>query len=260
MADLIETVQDGIATLTMNRPDRLNAFSEEMLRSLCEALPRLGMDPAVGAIVLTGAGRAFCAGGDVKGMAARKDRTFEERLEDLRWKQQIPILLRTTPKVVVAAINGTAVGAGLCLVAACDLRVAARSARFGTAFAGVGFSGDLGGSWTLTRLLGTAKARELYLMGEMFGTAEAEAMGLLTRCVDDGTALDAATALAHRFADGPRVAYGYMKRNLYAAETQPLPEVLELEAMHQMRTLTTEDHREAIAAFVEKRKPVFRGR
>jgi 2-(1,2-epoxy-1,2-dihydrophenyl)acetyl-CoA isomerase len=231
-----------------------------MLRALCEALPRLGMDPDVGAIVLTGAGRAFCAGGDVRGMAARKERTFEERLEDLRWKQQIPVLLRTTPKVIIAAINGTAVGAGLGLALACDMRIAARSAKFGTAFVGVGFSGDLGGCWTLTRLVGTAKARELYLTGEVFSSEEANRLGLLTKLVDDDAVLTEAMAMAGRFAAGPRVAYGYIKRNMYAAETQSLPEVLELEAMHQMRTLITEDHKEAITAFVEKRKPAFRGR
>lgn len=256
----METHEDGVATLTLNRPDRLNAFSDPMLRALADALPRLGADPAVGAIVLTGAGRAFCAGGDVKAMASRPDQSFEERLEALRWKQQVPLLMRTCPKVIIAKVNGTAVGAGLGLAMAADLRIAAASARFGTAFAGIGFSGDFGGSWTLTRLVGTARARELYLLGDMFDSESALRWGVVSRVAEDHM-LDAETAaLARRFAAGPRVAYGYMKRNLHAAETQPLDAVLELEAMHQIRTALTEDHLEAAAAFTQKRRPAFKGR
>jgi hypothetical protein len=141
VTDLLQTIEDGIAWLTLNRPDRLNAFSPAMLLGLGEALQRLGEDGNVGAVVITGAGRGFCAGGDVKTMPARAAQGFEERVEGLRRMHQLPMLLRTVPKVVIAMVNGPAVGAGLGLAMACDLRIAGRSARFGTGFAGVGYSG-----------------------------------------------------------------------------------------------------------------------
>jgi 2-(1,2-epoxy-1,2-dihydrophenyl)acetyl-CoA isomerase len=260
MTDLLETREDGIAWLTLNRPDRLNAFSPAMLQALSEALQRLGSDAEVGTIVITGAGRGFCAGGDVKTMENRAVQGFEERVEGLRRMHQLPLLLRTLPKVVVAMVNGPAVGAGLGLAMACDLRIAGRSARFGTGFAGVGYSGDFGGSWSLTRLVGTAKARELYFLGDVVDAAAAASLGLVNHVVEDEALQRETTALARRIADGPRVAYGYMKRNLFAAETEPLAAVLEMEAVHQARTAMTEDHLEASRAFVEKRPPVFRGR
>ena len=260
MTDLLETREDGIAWLTLNRPDRLNAFSPAMLQALSEALQRLGSDAEVGTLVITGAGRGFCAGGDVKTMENRAVQGFEERVEGLRRMHQLPLLLRTLPKVVVAMVNGPAVGAGLGLAMACDLRIAGRSARFGTGFAGVGYSGDFGGSWSLTRLVGTAKARELYFLGDVVDAAAAASLGLVNHVVEDEALQRETTALARRIADGPRVAYGYMKRNLFAAETEPLAAVLEMEAVHQARTAMTEDHLEASRAFVEKRPPVFRGR
>jgi 2-(1,2-epoxy-1,2-dihydrophenyl)acetyl-CoA isomerase len=260
MSDLIETVDDGIATLTLNRPDRLNALSPEMLKGLLEAIARLGTDAAVGVIVVTGAGRGFCAGGDAKSMGERVLWDFERRLEGLRFMHQLPLLIRTVPKVLVAAINGPVVGAGLGLAMACDLRIAGRSATFGTGFARMGFSGDFGGTWLMTRLLGTAKARELYFLGDTIDAAEAERVGLVNRTVDDDRLAAESRALARRIADGPRIALGYMKRNLHAAETGSFASVLEMEAVHQARANQTEDHREAVQAFQEKRKPVFRGK
>src|SRR5246127_5234258 len=239
MTDLLETTEGGIAWLTLNRPDRLNAFSPAMLTALGEALQRLSEDAKVGAVIITGAGRGFCAGGDVKTMPARAAQGFEERVEGLRRMHQLPTLLRTMPKVVIAMVNGPAVGAGLGLAMACDLRIAGRSARFGTGFAGVGYSGDFGGSWTLTRLVGTAKARELYFLGEIIDSATAASLALLNRVVEDDVLHRETTALARRIADGPRVAYGYMKRNLFAAETEPFTAVLEMEAVHQARTAMT---------------------
>jgi len=259
MTDLLETTRDGVAWLTLNRSDRLNAFSPAMLLALGEALQRSGDDASVGAIVVTGAGRGFCAGGDVKTMERRASQRFEERVEGLRRMHQLPLLLRTIPKIVVAMVNGPAVGAGLGLAMACDLRIAGRSARFGTGFAGVGYSGDFGGSWTLTRLVGTAKARELYFLGDIIDSSTAASLGLVSRVVEDEALHSETMALARRIADGPRVAYGYMKRNLFAAETEPLATVLEMEAVHQARTAMTEDHLEASRAFVEKRRPVFKG-
>jgi 2-(1,2-epoxy-1,2-dihydrophenyl)acetyl-CoA isomerase len=259
MPDLLETVENGVAILTLNRADRLNALSEEMVQALCDALPRLSADPAVGAIVLTGAGRGFCAGGDVKRMATT-EQTMEGRQEGLRWRHESVKLLRTIGKVVIAAVNGPAAGAGLSIALACDLRIAARSASFRTAFAGVGFSGDFGGSWSLTRLVGTAKAREMYYLNPQIDADEAARLGIVTKVVDDAALMDEAMAMARHIADGPRVAFAYMKRNLHAAETEPFATVLDMEALGQARTGTTEDHKEAAKAFVEKRPPVFRGR
>jgi 2-(1,2-epoxy-1,2-dihydrophenyl)acetyl-CoA isomerase len=259
MPDVTETIQDGIATLTLNRPDSLNALSPDLLDLLREAIPRLGTDPTVGAIVLTGAGRAFCAGGDIKSMERRNQMPFEHRVESLRKMHLIPQMMRTCPKVIIGMINGPAFGAGLGVAMSCDLRIAARSAKFGVAFGKIGYSGDFGGSWLLTQLVGTAKARELYLLGDNFDAAEAERIGLVNRVVDDSELLAETTAMARRIADGPLVAFGYMKRNLHAAETEPLAAVLEMEAVHQARTAQTDDHQEARTAFLEKRRPVFKG-
>jgi 2-(1,2-epoxy-1,2-dihydrophenyl)acetyl-CoA isomerase len=261
MPDLLESIENGVATLTLNRPDRLNALSPDMTAGLKEAFERLATDHAVGAIVLTGAGRGWCAGGDVKTMEARgRDQTVEDRAEGLRRGHQLPMLMRTIPKVIIGMINGPVAGAGLGLALACDLRIAGRSARFGTAFARIGYSGDYGGSWGLTRLVGTAKARELYFLADVIDAEEAGRLGIVNRVVADEALAAETTALARRIADGPRIALGYMKRNLLAAETEPLQTVLDLEAMHQARCAFTEDHKEAVAAFVEKRRPAFKGR
>ena len=260
MPDLIESLADGVATFTLNRPDRLNALSPAMLDGLHDALTRAATDDAVGAIVITGAGRGFCAGGDVKDMATRQHHTFEERISRLERMHRLPLLMRRHPKVIIAAVNGVAVGAGLGLAMACDLRLAARSARFGTGFGGIAYSGDFGGAWLLTKLVGPAKARELYLLGEVIGAEAAERIGLATRVTEDGSLAEEAAALARRIAAGPRLSYNYMKRNLFAAETESLSAVLDMEAVHQARTGLSEDHREAVQAFAEKRAPVFRGR
>ncbi|HEY6431561.1 MAG TPA: enoyl-CoA hydratase [Acetobacteraceae bacterium] len=260
MPDLIETTADGIAVLTLNRPDRLNALSQEMLHGLHSALTRLGTDDTIGAIVITGEGRAFCAGGDVKDMTTRHHHSFEQRIDRLNRMHALPQLMRRLPKVIIAGVNGVAVGAGLGLAMACDLRIAARGARFGTGFAGIAYSGDFGGSSLLTRLVGPAKARELYLLGDMIGADEAARIGLVTRTVDDAAVTDETMALAGRFAAGPRLAYAYMKKNLHAAETEPLSVVCDMEAVHQARTGLSDDHREAVTAFAEKRPAVFHGR
>ena len=261
MADLIEALDDGVALLTLNRPERLNALSPAMTAGLKEALERLSADPEIGAVVITGAGRGWCAGGDVKTMEARaREQSFEDRAEGLRAAHRLPLLIRTMPKIVIAMINGPVAGAGMGLALACDLRVAGRSARFGTAFARIGYSGDYGGSWSLTRLVGTAKARELYFLADVIDADTAGELGIVNRTVADDELRAETMALARRIADGPQIALGYMKRNLFAAETEDFQTVLDLEAEHQARCAFTEDHKEAVAAFVEKRKPVFHGR
>jgi 2-(1,2-epoxy-1,2-dihydrophenyl)acetyl-CoA isomerase len=260
MTDLIESIENGIATLTLNRPERLNALSPAMTAGLKDALERLATDHGVGAIVIAGAGRGWCAGGDVKTMESRgQNQTFEDRVEGLRRAHQLPLLLRTVPKVVIAMINGPVAGAGLGLALACDLRIAGKAARFGTAFARIGYSGDYGGSWSLTRLVGAAKARELYFTADIIDADTAGALGIVNWVVEDAVLREETMALARRIADGPRVALGYMKKNLFAAETESFQTVLDLEAEHQARCAFTEDHKEAVAAFNEKRRPIFKG-
>ncbi|HUM15388.1 MAG TPA: enoyl-CoA hydratase [Candidatus Nitrosotalea sp.] len=261
--DLLETMKDGVAVLTLNRPDRLNAMSRPMLDALLEALPRLAEDAAVGVIVLTGAGRGFCAGGDVKAMAEGNElggQTMEEKAQALRSRMEASRWLHELPKPTIAMMRGPAAGAGLSLAMACDIRVASDTARLGTAFARVGYSGDFGGSYYLTQLVGTAKARELYFTADLLDAQQALGLGLVNRVVPDARLEEETMALASRLARGPRVAYRYMKRNMNAAETASLKDMLDLEAWHHTRTGMTEDHREAARAFVEKREPQFKGR
>jgi 2-(1,2-epoxy-1,2-dihydrophenyl)acetyl-CoA isomerase len=261
--DLLEQVKDGVAVLTLNRPDRLNAMSRPMLDALLEALPRLAEDPAVGVVVLAGAGRGFCAGGDVKAMAEGNElggQTMEDRAQALRSRMETSRWLHEMPKPTIAMMRGPAAGAGLSLAMACDMRIASDTVKLGTAFARVGYSGDFGGSYYLTQLVGTAKARELYFTADLLDAQQALGLGLVNRVVADARLEDETMALASRLARGPRVAYRYMKRNMNAAESASLNEMLDLEAWNHTRTGMTEDHREAARAFVEKREPQFKGR
>ena len=264
---LLERIENGVAILTMNRPESLNALSADMMKGLAEALPRLFRDPDVGVIVLTGAGRGFCAGGDVKGMATRnagggsgRPLTMESRANDLRNSMEISRLLHDGPKPTIAMMRGPAAGAGLSLALACDIRMASENIRLTTAFANVGFSGDFGGSWFLTKMVGTAKARELYFTADKIDAEQARSMGLVNHVVADADLEAETMALAARIAGGPRVAFEYMKKNLNAAESGTLDRVFDMEAWHMTRTGFTEDHKEAAQAFVEKRAPVFKGR
>jgi 2-(1,2-epoxy-1,2-dihydrophenyl)acetyl-CoA isomerase len=261
MSDLIETIEDGVATLTFNRPDRMNALSTPIMEGLLLGLPRLADDPAVRVVVLTGAGRAFCAGGDVKSMAEGGERRSPaDATAHLRSRMEVSRILHELPKPTIAMINGPAAGAGLAFALACDLRVAGASARLVTAFVKVGFSGDFGGSFFLTRLVGTAKARELYFTGRPVGAEEALSLGLVNRVVPDDQLATVTLELAQSLAHGPAVALSLMKRNMNCAESGGLAELLDMEAAHQVQTGRTEDHREAAKAFVEKRAPIFAGR
>jgi 2-(1,2-epoxy-1,2-dihydrophenyl)acetyl-CoA isomerase len=258
---LLEALEEGVLTLTMNRPERLNALTGEMVARLHDALLRAAEDQDVGAVVLTGAGRAFCAGGDVKAMAEGAERaaTLERRAQPLRRRMEVSRLLHEMPKPTLAMVRGAAAGAGLSLALACDLRIAADTVKLTSAFAKVGLSGDFGGAYFLTQILGTAKAREFCFLSPVVEAAEAARLGLVNRVVPDAELEQETRGVALALARGARVALGYLKANLNAAERGTLAEVLDWEAMRHARCGTTEDHLEAAKAFVEKRPPVFRG-
>jgi 2-(1,2-epoxy-1,2-dihydrophenyl)acetyl-CoA isomerase len=263
--DLLADVDDGVAVLTMNRPDRRNAMSEAMMAAMERMLGELEIDDAVGCVVLTGAGGAFCAGGDVKAMAERaageQGQTLDAAIHRQRLRQRSTSgRLWHMPKPTIAAISGPAAGAGLSLALACDLRYAVDGAVFTTAFARVAFSGDYGGTWFLTRLVGSAKAKELYYFSDRLSAADAERLGLVNAVFP---AADFATEVrqrARRLAEGPRLAYRYMKENLNRAVSGELGECMDIEATHHVHTGLTRDHREAAQAFVERREPRFTGR
>jgi len=265
MIDELQEVQnDGIATLTLNRPESRNALTPEMMRGLKDALLRFAADPAVRVVVLTGAGRAFCAGGDVKRFAAvssggQATVAFEERVHDLRTRMEVSRLLHEMPKPTLAVIPGPAAGAGLSLALACDLRIAAEDAKLTTAFSKVGLSGDFGGSYFLTYLVGVAKARELYFTGRVLLGPEALDLGIVNRVASAEDLEQEGNNYAAELAALPTLAVGYMKKNLNAALKGSLSDVLDCEAIHMIRTFETDDHKKAAQAFLEKRAPEFSG-
>jgi 2-(1,2-epoxy-1,2-dihydrophenyl)acetyl-CoA isomerase len=264
---LLARVEDRIATLTLNRPERRNAFSTEMLEGLGRALEEIEYARDVGCVVLTGAAGAFSAGGDVKGMdeknaggAARE--SVDARIHGMSRLQRITSgRLYQLAKPVIAALPGAAAGGGLSLALACDLRIAAESAVLVTAFIRVGFSGDWGGTFFLTQIVGSARARELYFLSDRVDAHEALRLGLVNRVVPAAQLESAAREMALRIANGPSVAYRLMKENLNrAADGADMQTCLDAEAKNLVTTALTEDHREAARAFVEKRAPAFRGR
>lgn len=259
---LLQRDEGALRVLSMNRPERRNALNAALCLALHEAADRAWEDDAVAAVLLRGEGGTFCVGGDVKDMAEGVGRTLtvEQRTQGLRRRMEVSRLLHQMPKPTVAAIAGAAAGAGLSMALACDFRIAARSAKITTAFAKVGLSGDFGGSWFLTHIVGTAKARELYLRPQTMSAEQALAIGLVTEVVDDAELDARAMAFTRELAEGPRVTLGYIKRNLNHALTGSLETALDMEAAHHIRSSMTEDHMEAAAAFVQKRAPVFKGR
>jgi 2-(1,2-epoxy-1,2-dihydrophenyl)acetyl-CoA isomerase len=264
--DLLADLDGGVLTLTLNRPEARNAMSGEMNAALGAQLAWAELEPSVKCVVLTGAGNGFCAGGDVKGMASRADGTVGDNTIDgaihrQRLNQRATAgKLFKMPKPTIAALPGAAAGAGLSLALACDLRIMSSKAIMTTAFARVGFSGDYGGTYFLTQLVGSAKARELYFLSDRVSAEEALRLGL-TNWVYEPEELQSKTReIARRLASGPTVAYRYMKENLNRAIAGEVDDCLDLEATHHVHCGQTEDHREAAKAFVEKREPVFKGR
>ena len=261
-------VEDKVCIITLNRPERRNALSDEMLRGLEGALADAETATDVGAVVVTGAGGAFCAGGDVKGMADAssggrgESLGFDARIHRQRLQQRgTSGRLYTMPKPTIASLPGAAAGAGLSIALACDLRIASENAILVTSFARVGFSGDYGGTYFMSQLIGSAKARELYFLSDRIDAKEAERLGLVNRVVSAANLEEETLALASRLANGPTVAYRYMKENLNRASSgADVFDCLDLEATHHVHTGLTEDHREAAKAFVEKREPTFKGR
>jgi 2-(1,2-epoxy-1,2-dihydrophenyl)acetyl-CoA isomerase len=262
--DLLASLDAGVLTLTMNRPEARNAMSAAMTQALQQQLAAAELDPAVKCVVLTGAGGAFCSGGDVKGFARRAageagSASFDDKVTDLRDRMEVSRWLHEMPKPTLAIIPGPAAGAGLSLALACDMRIAADTAKLTTAFSKIGLSGDFGGSYFLNHLVGAARAREMYFTGQVIRGDEALRIGLVNRAVPAADLPAAATAWAAELAALPTIAVGYMKRNLNAGLQGTLAQVLDAEAIHMIRTFETDDHKGAAAAFVEKRPPQFNG-
>ena len=263
MPDLLESFDDGVLSIVFNRPERKNALSGEMLTMLNAALQRAALDPKVRCLLLSGAEGSFCVGGDVKGFAAGGGAggglPMDQRAATLRNSMEASRLLHEMPKPCIAAIEGAAAGAGLSLAMACDIRICGETAKITTAFAKVGLSGDFGGTYFLSQLVGPAKARELYLLSPVLTAQEAFNLGMVTRVVPDAEIEEAARELAMSLAQGPSIALGYIKRNINNAETMSLEACFDAESAHHTRCGETEDHREAAKAFMEKRKAVFKG-
>ncbi|WP_440068451.1 enoyl-CoA hydratase-related protein [Streptosporangium sp. OZ121] len=259
MNDVLYSVGDAVATIVLNRPEAMNALTVRAKTALLEALTSAARASSVRAVVLTGSGRAFCAGQDLTEHAANLE--AGRGLDGTVRTHYNPIVRTITEmdKPVVAAVNGVAAGAGASLAFACDLRIASERARFATAFSGIGLAPDSGASWTLQRLVGPARAAELLLLGEPFGADRALELGVVSRVVPAGELDTAARALAVRLAQGPTSAYAATKRALRFAATSSLAEALELEADLQDACAGTGDHLNATRAFLAKERPVFEG-
>lgn len=254
-------VEERAAVVTLDRPEARNALTPELKEALLATLEALAADDDVGCVLLTGAGGAFCAGGDTRRMTREgAPPSMAERQRALRREHRVPRLLHRMPKPTLAALPGAAAGAGLGLALACDLRIAGESALMTTAYARLGLSGDYGASWFLTKLVGPAKARDLFFSGERLDARACETLGLVGRVVPDDALEEEALAWAKRLAAGPPVAHRFMKEALNLALHADLESVLDLEADRMVRGATTEDYQEALRAFAEKRAPVFRGR
>ncbi|MAJ52739.1 MAG: enoyl-CoA hydratase [Luminiphilus sp.] len=263
---LLANLTGGILTLTFNRPEARNALSSELLQALGSQLADGEINPEVRCVVITGTGAAFCAGGDVKAMSETNSNGAKSTLDTLIQRQRLNQRatsgrLYKMPKPTLAVLPGPAAGAGLSIALACDLRIMSSTAFMTTAFAKVGFAGDYGGSLFMSQLVGTAKARELYFLSDRISAKEAEDLGLTNWVVEPDALQESAAGIAQKLANGPTVAYSYMKENLARALTSAdVHDCLDLEASHHIHCGGTDDHKNAVEAFIEKRAPVFEGR
>jgi enoyl-CoA hydratase/carnithine racemase len=261
--ELLCELRDRVAVITLNRPQARNSLSDQLSPALRETIRWCGEEPEVGAVLITGAGTAFCAGGDVKGMGsasnpAKRDWSFEQRVTDLQDRQRrLTGALVALRKPSVAALPGPAAGAGLSIALACDLRIAAESAFISTGYVRVGLSGDYGITWLLAQLVGRGRASELMLLAEKVDAPRCASLGLFNRVVPDARLQDEAFALARQLAHGPALAQALMKDNLDDTATLPFASALDLEAERLIRASLDPDHAEAVRAFVEKRAPKF---
>ncbi len=258
---ILEEKHEGIATVVLNRPERLNALNNELAMALNDALSRIAVDQSVRVVVITGAGRAFCAGGDLGALGnSRQCGTIKEVEPLLRAGMQMVLKMRTMPQPVIAAVNGAAAGAGLNIALAADIRIAAEEATFGQTFSKVGLFPDYGGTYFLPQLVGRAKAAELFYTGDIIDAKSALAIGLVNQVVP-GAQLEAEVkALAKKIARGPALAIRAVKRALFASGEEELAQALDNEVQEQMRCFLSEDCNEGIRAFFEKRPPKFQGK
>ena len=257
----ILVAQDGaVLTVTMNRPEVLNAFNDLMLQEMIEVAEAASQDTGVRCLVITGAGRAFGSGQDLSAFVGEHAITDpREVIEHLQHYHKLVNLLREMPKPVIAAIHGVAAGISLNIALACDLRIAADNARFVEGFARIGLVPDAGGAYFLPRLIGLAKALEMALLADEVSAVEAERIGLINKCVPLAEFEAETRALAQRLAVGPTRTYSYIKELFYSALDRNLPGVFDLEGKFQEAALATEDHREGVTAFLEKRRPKYSG-
>jgi 2-(1,2-epoxy-1,2-dihydrophenyl)acetyl-CoA isomerase len=257
---LLESREGPIVRLTMNRPERLNALNAELPTALNEALNRIAHDSSVNVVILTGAGRAFCAGGDLAVIGKARAKSEVKELQPiLRSGMQAVLKLRSMPQPVIAAVNGPAAGAGFNLALACDLRVAVEKAVFGQNFAKVGLFPDYGGTYFLPQLIGPAKAAEMFYTGDMIDANTALQLGLVNQVFPADRFQAGVESLAAKIATGPQMAIRAVKQTIFAREHEALTQALEREVEHQLKCFHSHDCREGISAFLEKRPAIFRG-
>lgn len=253
--------QNGVATLTLNRPERLNALNAELGVALSQAVERVAAEDEIRVVVITGAGRAFCAGGDLSAIRSSRDRGAAAELEPLlRAGQKMVMTIRTMRQPVIAAVNGAAAGGGMNVALAADLRIAAHDAIFAQSFVKIGLFPDYGGTFLLPRLVGESRAAELFYTGDLIDAQTALRLGIVNRVVPAAQLAEEARSLAEKIAAGPPLAIRAVKQVLFAAEREELARALELEVRTQMECFHSEDCSEGLRAFFEKRAPKFRGR
>jgi len=260
-SSILESRHEGIVTLVLNRPDRLNALNNDLAVALNESLQRISQDDSIRVVILSGAGRGFCAGGDLGAIGKGRQTGATKELEPLlRSGMQAVLKMRTMHQPVIAAVNGPAAGAGMNIALAADIRIASEEATFGENFSRVGLFPDFGGTWFLPQLVGPSVAAELFYTGEMIDAQTALRLGIVNRVVPAAKLEAEAQSLAMKISQGPPVAVRAVKRALFGSEKAALAKALEHEVQEQIRCYLSEDCSEGIRAFFEKRPPKFQGK